>query len=101
MLQALTIKTGGAKCSADPLDLDNLIKLSNEIFTGGCKSSNNNSVKFCWADTLRVKNNTRPVFDFITARCKEATADMVFMYLAAVCFIVSAIVLFLRKRKSV
>jgi len=91
----------GVSCSLkdDLKYLENNAKIStNELFNGGCKKFSDGTG--CWVFSQEWSQNVSKVAGSLEGHCRESSADMVFMFLAAALLLVTAGLAFLRKRKG-
>lgn len=85
------------KDSYDFGDIENGFKIAlNELFNGGCKKIQ--KVTNCWVQSQPWDNSK--MRSTVEGHCRESSADMVFMFLAAALLLVTAGLAFLRKRKG-
>ncbi|KAH3948971.1 hypothetical protein HBI70_124660 [Parastagonospora nodorum] len=97
---ALAIKMRGVTCNIKDNDFDDIENgfkaVYNELFNGGCMKFQ--KVTSCWV--MSQPWSASKMENAIEGHCRESSADMVFMFLVAALFLVTAGLAFLRKRKG-
>ncbi|KAI8938023.1 hypothetical protein NX059_005697 [Plenodomus lindquistii] len=89
----MAVKLDGVKCE-NKGSVDNGIKIvENELFNGGTRNG------VTWVE-YQYQENEKKYVDVVLGHCREVQADTVFMFLTAVVFLVSGVLLFLRARKG-
>jgi hypothetical protein len=85
-------------CKIDA-SVDNNYKLAfNDFFNGGCQKYKGKSV--CWGTTEASGMSEKKAANVLLGHCRESQADMVFMFLTAALFLVTAGMAFLKRRKG-
>lgn len=89
----MALKLNGVKCTIDLNDDSNLVKLANDMFTGGVRDG------VAWI-AWKYQGDVEKTKNALLGHCREAQADTVFMFLTAVVLLVSGVMLFLKAKKG-
>jgi hypothetical protein len=96
--QIFAVKLKGVSCKWDAFDSDNNLKLAaNELFNGGIWHFDGED--YVWVGQ-QYENDPEKLLDVVVGHCRESQADLVFMFMTAVLLIITALMLFLKKRKG-
>jgi hypothetical protein len=97
-LKVFAIKLKGVTCKISG-SFDNDAKLAlNDFFNGGCQKYKGKS--YCWGLTEASGYSENKARNVVLGHCRESQADMVFMFLTAALFLVTAGMAFLKRRKG-
>jgi LPXTG-motif cell wall-anchored protein len=92
----MAIKLDGVTCKNND-SVSNLLKLAgNEFFNGGCAKFEGK--KLCYLETRDWAR--KKIVNTLLGHCRESSADMVFMFLAAALLLATAGLSFLKRRKG-
>jgi hypothetical protein len=94
----MAIKLKGVSCKWDLFDEDNMNKLGyNEFFNGGTMKIKGEW--YAWVTSAYGQDEGK-IKNVVLGHCREAQADLVFMFMVGVVCIATALMLFLKKRKG-
>lgn len=93
----MVIKLKGVTCKADGSTGNSSKLRDNDLFNGGC--ANSKDPLTCWVLNQYIQNENK-YEDVILGHCRESQAAMVFMFMATVLLLLSALMGFLRRRKG-
>lgn len=97
MTQYFAIKLKGVSCKITYDDSNNSKLAYNDWFNGGSMKVGKET--YYWV-TDKYYPNQKKIENSILGHCRESQADMVFMFLTGAVFLVTALLLFLRRRKG-